>query len=192
MSGSPLLHSSTVTPRWPDVPSANSCYTSPAVHTSRYSAGDMYSPLAPRRNSEYEHAQHFPGFAYINGEATTGWAKWLYPSESLRPRGDVCMCKAVCKAGQINQRQPIFNIITENVFVWEWHCVRDVCIGVVSVYSAGCQWNSFRKRNHCESAKKAVSQLCLSLPVYHLSLMSIIGHSLIYCAKTLIADLIST
>ncbi|XP_026143109.1 transcription factor RFX4 isoform X3 [Carassius auratus] len=75
MSGSPLLHSSTVTPRWPDVPSANSCYSSPAVHTSRYSAGDMYSPLAPRRNSEYEHAQHFPGFAYINGEATTGWAK---------------------------------------------------------------------------------------------------------------------
>uniref|UniRef100_A0A673LVG0 Transcription factor RFX4-like n=1 Tax=Sinocyclocheilus rhinocerous TaxID=307959 RepID=A0A673LVG0_9TELE len=75
MSGSPLLHSSAVTPRWPDVPSANSCYSSPAVHTSRYSTGDMYSPLAPRRNSEYEHAQHFPGFAYINGEATTGWAK---------------------------------------------------------------------------------------------------------------------
>lgn len=75
MSGSPLLHSSPVTPRWPDVPSANSCYSSPTVHASRYSTGDMYSPLAPRRNSEYEHAQHFPGFAYINGEATTGWAK---------------------------------------------------------------------------------------------------------------------
>uniref|UniRef100_A0A672R310 Transcription factor RFX4-like n=1 Tax=Sinocyclocheilus grahami TaxID=75366 RepID=A0A672R310_SINGR len=75
MSGSPLLHSSAVTPRWPDVPSANSCFSSPTVHTSRYPTGDMYSPLAPRRNSEYEHAQHFPGFAYINGEATTGWAK---------------------------------------------------------------------------------------------------------------------
>ncbi|TRY85203.1 hypothetical protein DNTS_009248 [Danionella cerebrum] len=75
MSSSPLLHSSAVTPRWPDVPTANSCYSSPSVHTTRYTSGDMYSPLAPRRNSEYEHAQHFPGFAYINGEATTGWAK---------------------------------------------------------------------------------------------------------------------
>lgn len=36
----------------------------------------MYTPLTTRRNSEYEHMQHFPGFAYINGEATTGWAKW--------------------------------------------------------------------------------------------------------------------
>ncbi|XP_030646605.1 transcription factor RFX4 isoform X1 [Chanos chanos] len=76
MGGTPRLHPSAVTPRWTDVPSANSCYSSPPMHSSRYaSSGDMYSPLAPRRNSDYEHAQHFPGFAYINGEATTGWAK---------------------------------------------------------------------------------------------------------------------
>ncbi|XP_076841145.1 transcription factor RFX4 isoform X1 [Brachyhypopomus gauderio] len=76
MGGAPRLHPTPVTPRWTDVPSANSCYSSPPTHPSRYAAtGDMYSPLAPRRNSEYEHAQHFPGFAYINGEATTGWAK---------------------------------------------------------------------------------------------------------------------
>ncbi|RXM33387.1 Transcription factor RFX4 [Acipenser ruthenus] len=74
MSGTPRLHPTPVTPRWPDVPSANNCYTSPPMHSSRYSS-DMYTPLAPRRNSEYEHVQHFPGFAYINGEATTGWAK---------------------------------------------------------------------------------------------------------------------
>ncbi|MBN3306502.1 RFX4 factor, partial [Amia calva] len=76
MSGTPRLHPTPVTPRWPDVPSANSCYTSPPMHSSRYSnTGDVYSPLASRRNSEYDHVQHFPGFAYINGEATTGWAK---------------------------------------------------------------------------------------------------------------------
>uniref|UniRef100_W5NDR8 Regulatory factor X, 4 n=1 Tax=Lepisosteus oculatus TaxID=7918 RepID=W5NDR8_LEPOC len=76
MSGTPRLHPTPVTPRWPDVPSANSCYASPPMHSSRYSnSGDMYSPLAARRNSEYEHVQHFPGFAYINGETTTGWAK---------------------------------------------------------------------------------------------------------------------
>ncbi|KAK6318052.1 hypothetical protein J4Q44_G00113430 [Coregonus suidteri] len=76
MGGAPRLHPTTVAPRWADVSPANSCYTSPPMHSSRYAAsGDMYSPLAPRRNSEYEHSQHFPGFAYINGEATTGWAK---------------------------------------------------------------------------------------------------------------------
>ncbi|CAB1313625.1 unnamed protein product [Coregonus sp. 'balchen'] len=76
MGGTPRLHPTPVAPRWADVSPANSCYTSPPIHSSRYAAsGDMYSPLAPRRNSEYEHSQHFPGFAYINGEATTGWAK---------------------------------------------------------------------------------------------------------------------
>ncbi|KAM9572068.1 transcription factor RFX4-like isoform 4-T4 [Salvelinus alpinus] len=76
MGGAPRLHPTPVAPRWADVSPANSCYTSPPMHSSRYAAsGDMYSPLAPRRNSEYEHSQHFPGFAYINGEATTGWAK---------------------------------------------------------------------------------------------------------------------
>ncbi|KAJ8391989.1 hypothetical protein AAFF_G00082990 [Aldrovandia affinis] len=76
MGGAPRLHPAPVAPRWPDVPPASSCYTSPPVHSSRYPpGGDLYSPLAPRRNSEYEHAQHFPGFAYINGEATAGWAK---------------------------------------------------------------------------------------------------------------------
>lgn len=76
MSSTPRLHPAPVAPRWPDVSPANSCYTSPPMHSSRYAAsGDMYSPLGPRRNSEYEHSQHFPGFAYINGEATTGWAK---------------------------------------------------------------------------------------------------------------------
>ncbi|TKS73296.1 Transcription factor RFX4 [Collichthys lucidus] len=75
MGSTPRLHPAPVAPRWPDVP-ANSCYTSPPMHSSRYAtSGDMYSPLGPRRNSEYEHSQHFPGFAYINGEATTGWAK---------------------------------------------------------------------------------------------------------------------
>lgn len=76
MGSTPRLHPTPVAPRWPDVSPANSCYTSPPMHSSRYStSGDMYSPLGPRRNSEYEHSQHFPGFAYINGEATTGWAK---------------------------------------------------------------------------------------------------------------------
>uniref|UniRef100_A0A4W6E7M2 Regulatory factor X, 4 n=1 Tax=Lates calcarifer TaxID=8187 RepID=A0A4W6E7M2_LATCA len=76
MGSTPRLHPTPVAPRWPDVSPANSCYTSPPMHSSRYAtSGDMYSPLGPRRNSEYEHSQHFPGFAYINGEATTGWAK---------------------------------------------------------------------------------------------------------------------
>ncbi|KAM8822013.1 transcription factor RFX4 [Eudromia elegans] len=76
MSSTPRLHPTPVTPRWPEVPSANSCYTSPSMHSTRYgNSSDMYTPLATRRNSEYEHMQHFPGFAYINGEATTGWAK---------------------------------------------------------------------------------------------------------------------
>ncbi|KAJ8245526.1 hypothetical protein GJAV_G00271680 [Gymnothorax javanicus] len=76
MGGAPRLHPAPVAPRWPDVSPASGCYGSPPVHTSRYApAGDLYSPLAPRRNSEYEHVQHFPGFAYINGEATAGWAK---------------------------------------------------------------------------------------------------------------------
>ncbi|MFT7799132.1 transcription factor RFX4 [Arapaima gigas] len=76
MGGTPRLHPTPVTPRWPDVPPANSCYSSPPMHSSRYPpSGDMYSSLVPRRNSEYEHVQHFPGFAYINSEATTGWAK---------------------------------------------------------------------------------------------------------------------
>ncbi|XP_043944078.1 transcription factor RFX4 isoform X2 [Protopterus annectens] len=76
MGNTPRLHPTPVTPRWPEVPSANSCYTSPSMHSTRYSnSGDMYTPLATRRSSEYEHVQHFPGFAYINGEATTGWAK---------------------------------------------------------------------------------------------------------------------
>ncbi|XP_060778910.1 transcription factor RFX4 isoform X2 [Neoarius graeffei] len=75
MGGTPRLHATPMTPRWPDVPSANS-YSSTPMHSTRYaSTGDMYSSLTPRRNSEYEHAQHFPGFAYISGEATTGWAK---------------------------------------------------------------------------------------------------------------------
>ncbi|XP_072350431.1 transcription factor RFX4-like isoform X4 [Scyliorhinus torazame] len=76
MSSAPRLHSTAVTPRWPDVPSANSCYSNPTVHSARYgNSNEMYTPLVPRRSAEYEHAQHFPGFAYINGEATTGWAK---------------------------------------------------------------------------------------------------------------------
>ncbi|XP_013913594.1 PREDICTED: transcription factor RFX4 [Thamnophis sirtalis] len=76
MSSTPRLHPSPVTPRWPEVPSANPCYTSPPMHSTRYgNSNDMYTPLTTRRNSEYEHMQHFPGFAYINGEATTGWAK---------------------------------------------------------------------------------------------------------------------
>ncbi|XP_005745974.1 transcription factor RFX4 isoform X1 [Pundamilia nyererei] len=76
MGSTPRLHPTPVAPRWPDVSPGNSCYTSPPMHSSRYAtSGDMYSPLGPRRNSEYEHSQHFPGFAYINGEATTGWAK---------------------------------------------------------------------------------------------------------------------
>lgn len=53
---------------------------------------------------------------------------------------DVC----TWKADQIKQRLPIFNIITKNVFEWKWRCVRDVFIGVVSVYSVSCQWNSFQ------------------------------------------------
>ncbi|XP_033824675.1 transcription factor RFX4 isoform X1 [Periophthalmus magnuspinnatus] len=76
MGSTPRLHPAPVAPRWPDVSPANSCYTSPPMHSSRYTAsGDMYSPIGSRRNTEYEHSQHFPGFAYINGEATTGWAK---------------------------------------------------------------------------------------------------------------------
>ncbi|CAL8356974.1 unnamed protein product [Lota lota] len=76
MSSTPRLHPAPVAPRWPDVSPANSCYSSPPMHSARYaSPGDIYTPLGPRRNSEYEHSQHFPGFAYINGEATTGWAK---------------------------------------------------------------------------------------------------------------------
>ncbi|XP_063177292.1 transcription factor RFX4 isoform X3 [Chroicocephalus ridibundus] len=76
MSSTPRLHPTPVTPRWPEVPAANSCYTSPSMHSTRYgNSSDMYTPLTTRRNSEYEHMQHFPGFAYINGEATTGWAK---------------------------------------------------------------------------------------------------------------------
>uniref|UniRef100_A0A2K5ZVK6 Regulatory factor X4 n=2 Tax=Cercopithecidae TaxID=9527 RepID=A0A2K5ZVK6_MANLE len=76
MSSTPRLHPTPVTPRWPEVPSANTCYTSPSVHSTRYgNSSDMYTPLTTRRNSEYEHMQHFPGFAYINGEASTGWAK---------------------------------------------------------------------------------------------------------------------
>ncbi|XP_037736094.1 transcription factor RFX4 isoform X3 [Lepidochelys kempii] len=76
MSSTPRLHPAPVTPRWPEVPSANTCYTSPSMHSTRYgNSSDMYTPLTTRRNSEYEHMQHFPGFAYINGEATTGWAK---------------------------------------------------------------------------------------------------------------------
>ncbi|OXB83582.1 UNVERIFIED_CONTAM: hypothetical protein H355_011401 [Colinus virginianus] len=76
MSSTPRLHPTPVTPRWPEVPAANSCYTSPPMHSTRYgNSSDMYTPLTTRRNSEYEHMQHFPGFAYINGEATTGWAK---------------------------------------------------------------------------------------------------------------------
>ena len=76
MSSSPRLHPAPGAPRWPEVSPANSCYSSPPMHSARYaSPGDIYTPLGPRRNSEYEHSQHFPGFAYINGEATTGWAK---------------------------------------------------------------------------------------------------------------------
>ncbi|KAH0616965.1 hypothetical protein JD844_028484 [Phrynosoma platyrhinos] len=76
MSTTPRLHPTPVTPRWSEVPSANACYTSPPMHSTRYgNSSDMYAPLTTRRNSEYEHMQHFPGFAYINGEATTGWAK---------------------------------------------------------------------------------------------------------------------
>lgn len=84
MSSTPRLHPTPVTPRWPEVPAANSCYTSSSMHSTRYgNSSDMYTPLTTRRNSEYEHMQHFPGFAYINGEATTGWAKWrwLVPAE---------------------------------------------------------------------------------------------------------------
>ncbi|KFO30260.1 Transcription factor RFX4 [Fukomys damarensis] len=76
MSSTPRLHPTAVAPRWPEVPTANACYTSPPVHSARYgNSSDMYTPLSARRNSEYEHIQHFPGFAYINGEASTGWAK---------------------------------------------------------------------------------------------------------------------
>ncbi|XP_077601102.1 transcription factor RFX4 isoform X1 [Stigmatopora nigra] len=78
MSTNPRLHPAPVAPRWPDMSSVNGCYASPPMHSSRYAASaDVYSPLVPRRNSEYEHSQHFPGFAYINGEAAaaTGWAK---------------------------------------------------------------------------------------------------------------------
>lgn len=85
MGSTPRLHPPPVTHRWPEVSPANSCYTSPPMHSSRYAAsGDVYSPLGPRRNSEYEHSQHFPGFAYINGEATTGWAKQKHSREAAR------------------------------------------------------------------------------------------------------------
>ncbi|XP_056373282.1 transcription factor RFX4 isoform X2 [Hyla sarda] len=76
MTSTPRLHPSQVTPRWQDVASSNSCYSSPTMHSTRYgSSTDMYTSLATRRNSDYDHMQHFPGFAYINGEASTGWAK---------------------------------------------------------------------------------------------------------------------
>ncbi|MEE6478196.1 hypothetical protein FKM82_011776 [Ascaphus truei] len=76
MNTATRLHPSQVAPRWPEVASSNTCYTSPSMHSARYgNSSDMYTSLAPRRNSEYEHMQHFPGFAYINGETTTGWAK---------------------------------------------------------------------------------------------------------------------
>ncbi|XP_041441964.1 transcription factor RFX4 isoform X7 [Xenopus laevis] len=76
MSGATRLHPSQVAPRWPDVTSTNTCFTSPTMHSARYAnTSDMYTSLAPRRNSDYEHMQHFPGFAYINGEASAGWAK---------------------------------------------------------------------------------------------------------------------
>ncbi|XP_007893604.1 transcription factor RFX4 isoform X1 [Callorhinchus milii] len=76
MSSTPRLHPTPVTPRWPDVPTANSCYGTPSMHSARYgNSSEMYTPLTSRRSAEYEHVQHFPGFAYINGEATTGWAK---------------------------------------------------------------------------------------------------------------------
>ncbi|KAM4747405.1 transcription factor RFX4 isoform 1-T1 [Rhinophrynus dorsalis] len=76
MSGNTRLHPSQVAPRWPDVTSTNTCYSSPSMHSARYgNTSDMYTSLATRRNSDYDHMQHFPGFAYINGEASTGWAK---------------------------------------------------------------------------------------------------------------------
>ncbi|XP_069484358.1 transcription factor RFX4 isoform X3 [Ambystoma mexicanum] len=76
MSSTPRLHPTPVASRWPEVASANTCYTSPVMHSARYgNTSDVYTPLATRRNSEYDHMQHFPGFAYINGEANTGWAK---------------------------------------------------------------------------------------------------------------------
>ncbi|XP_062915654.1 transcription factor RFX4 [Mobula hypostoma] len=76
MNTSPRLQSTAVTPRWPDMASANSCYAGASMHSGRYGgSGEMYTPLAPRRSADYEHTQHFPGFAYINGEASTGWAK---------------------------------------------------------------------------------------------------------------------
>ncbi|KAE8613778.1 hypothetical protein XENTR_v10007868 [Xenopus tropicalis] len=76
MTGATRLHPSQVAPRWPDVTSTNTCFTSPTMHSARYAnTSDMYTSLAPRRNSDYEHMQHFPGFAYINGEASAGWAK---------------------------------------------------------------------------------------------------------------------
>ncbi|XP_073506014.1 transcription factor RFX4 isoform X4 [Phyllobates terribilis] len=76
MTSTPRLHPSQVTPRWQEVASGNSCYSSPTMHSTRYgSSADMYASLATRHNSDYEHMQHFPGFAYINGEASAGWAK---------------------------------------------------------------------------------------------------------------------
>lgn len=93
MSSTPRLHPTPVTPRWPEVPAANSCYTSPPMHSTRYgNSSDMYTPLTTRRNSEYEHMQHFPGFAYINGEATTGWAKWKW-LVSVKPVFLTELCK---------------------------------------------------------------------------------------------------
>ncbi|XP_069084453.1 transcription factor RFX4 isoform X2 [Pleurodeles waltl] len=76
VSSTPRFHSTPVPPRWSEVASANSCYSSPAMPSARYgNSSDVYSPLNTRRNSDYDHMQHFPGFAYINGEVNTGWAK---------------------------------------------------------------------------------------------------------------------
>lgn len=185
MSGSPLLHSTPVTPRWPDVPSANSCYSSPTVHASRYgSTGDMYSPLAPRRNSEYEHAQHFPGFAYINGEATTGWAKWISPGSTST---DARMQKAI----RTHQWRLVFNMITENVSVLEWDRVSEVCLLMWSVFTVKAAnetlWSAIIVRVQNGSIPIVPSTLYFSF----ISLKSIINYSLSYCAHTWITDPVS-
>ncbi|XP_029453412.1 LOW QUALITY PROTEIN: transcription factor RFX4 [Rhinatrema bivittatum] len=77
MSTAPRLHPSPVTPRWPEVATANTCYTSASMHSARYgSASESVHPHWPHvGNSDYEHMQHFPWLAYINGEATTGWGE---------------------------------------------------------------------------------------------------------------------
>lgn len=103
------------------------------------------------------------------------------------------MPACVCKAGQINQQQPIFNIITENVFEWEWRLCQRCFYWCGQCLQCKLPMKLFSNHNHCESDKKAVSQLCLSLLVFYFSLtMSVINHSLIYRAKALIADLVST